>query len=45
LTQNAAEIHGLDTGVFKGWARTGLAIQTVDGTTGAEFASGLPLLR
>lgn len=35
LTRHAPEIQALDTGVHKGWSRTGLTIQSVDGTTGA----------
>jgi hypothetical protein len=35
VTSYAPEIEALDTGVQKGWARTGLTIQTVEGTSGA----------
>ena len=34
VTRYANEIQALDAGVHKGWSRTGLTIQTVDGTTG-----------
>ena len=36
---HAPEIQALDTGVHKGWTRTGLTIQTVDGTSGAGVNS------
>ena len=35
VTGFANEIQALDSGVHKGWARTGQTIQTVEGTTGA----------
>lgn len=39
LTGFTAEIDALDSGVHKGWARTGMTIQTVEGTTGAGAGS------
>ena len=39
VTHHAAEIQALDSGVHKGWARTGLTIHTYDSTTGAGAGS------
>ena len=39
LTGLAAEVAALDSGAHKGWTRTGMTIQTVEGTTGAGAGS------
>lgn len=44
ITGYGSEIQALDTGVLKGWSRTGLTIQTVEGTTGAG-ANSIPVCR
>lgn len=44
ITKYAAEIEALDTGVLKGWSRTGLTIQTFDDTSGAG-ANSVPVCR